>query len=475
MSDHDTPAGIAFRIQPKDPQAEPPPASGGGGGGGGSAPDKVWTISGRLSVRESEIENDGGAHDRPLKGIEVSVSARDVNLVPWSDWGTARTDADGNFALRETNNGKSRFLRVRARLVGSDLEVNESKLDDLASFDLLDTNWRTVWESDGQMEGPAVAIGTRTFGGGSAWDLGSETFRRQGLVWYVLRSAIDRLVAEDSWFAMKRKIAAIYPAHAIGGTSYANGLTRMIYLHQGKTDDDWQPDTVLHEFMHLWNYDHNHGTINWLGAVCSLRGEHPVDLDTHSMQENPNVALAEGCSEWASNALRHALWGVRQKRPLNRRYVAQSLGLKTLEMVEKSDFAVESALRVLSVDENRGWWSHLFGTVEAYPENQPDDNGNGTPDHASEVGVAKLGQRVVPAGANSLSIWDVLRAFRASPANGWDTDLQVGNVDYGIVRFIDRVVDIHHLGESVRTMLKRSIDPLATDEPRDALALRQPS
>ena len=96
---------------------------------------------------------------------------------------------------------------------------------------------------------------------------------------------------------MNRKIAAIYPAHVITGTSYANGLTRMIYLHQGQPDDDWQPDTVLHEFMHLWNYDHNHGTINWLGAVCSLRGEHPIDLTTHNTQENPNVAFAEGCSE----------------------------------------------------------------------------------------------------------------------------------------------------------------------------------
>ena len=55
---------------------------------------------------------------------------------------------------QEANNGKSRFLRVRVRLVGGDLEVNDSKLDDLASFDLLDENWRTVWESDGQLEGP---------------------------------------------------------------------------------------------------------------------------------------------------------------------------------------------------------------------------------------------------------------------------------------------------------------------------------
>jgi hypothetical protein len=40
------------------------------------------------------------------------------------------------------------------------------------------------------------------------------------------------------------------------------------------------------------------------------------------------------------------------------------------------------------------------------------------------VGVANLGHREVPAGINHLSVWDVLRTFRASPANGWDTDLR---------------------------------------------------
>jgi len=38
-----------------------------------------------------------------------------------------------------------------------------------------------------------------------------------------------------------------------------------------------------------------------------------------------------------------------------------------------------------------------------------------------------------------------------------------------VVRFIDRAVDIHDLGEDVRLMLKRCIDPLATDEPYEAL------
>ena len=467
--------GSTSRVSPPDVDAGEPASSGGGGGsaggGGGSSHDKVWTISGRLCVREKEILDE--SHDGALKGIEVSVSARDLDFVPWSDWGTVRTDANGDFSLHEKNNGTSRYLRVQMRLVGDDLEVNESKFDDLASFDLLDTNWRTVWESNGQLEGPMVSLGTRVFSAGAAFDLGNETFRRQALIWYVLRTAIDRLKQEDPWFAMKRKMAAIYPAHVISGMSYTNGITRMIYLHQAQPDTHWHPSTALHEFMHLWNYDHNHGTINWLGAVCSLRGEHPIDGQTHNTQENPNVAFAEGCSNWASNALLHALWGVRRNKPLNRRYVAKELGFSTLEMVEKSEYTVDSALHLLSCDDKQGWWSHLFGSADTDPDNRPDDNGNGNIDFPDEVGIAKLGSRDVPAGRNSLSLWDVLRTFRASPANGWANDLEVGNVDYGIVRFIDRAVDIHHLGADVRVMLKRCIDPLATDEPRDALALKK--
>ena len=176
-----------------DVQVEMSPSSGtgsGSGGGGGAA--KVWTITGRVLVRESEI--DGDSHDRPLKGIEVKVSASDIGGDgPWTHWGTVRTDADGDFTVLETNNGRTRFFRVQARLVADDLEVNESEIDDVASFDLLDLNWRTVWKSCGQLEGPAVPVGTRVFASGGALDLGNSTSRRQALIWYVLRTTIDRL------------------------------------------------------------------------------------------------------------------------------------------------------------------------------------------------------------------------------------------------------------------------------------------
>ena len=58
-----------------DVQVETRPTTGSSSGGGGGA-SKVWTITGQVRVRESEI--DGDLHDRPLKGIEVKVSASDI-------------------------------------------------------------------------------------------------------------------------------------------------------------------------------------------------------------------------------------------------------------------------------------------------------------------------------------------------------------------------------------------------------------
>ncbi len=88
------------------------------------------------------------------------------------------------------------------------------------------------------------------------------------------------------------------------------------------------------------------------------------------------------------------------------------------------------------------------------------------PLNAQTVGVKyRLDGRRLPAEPYHLSLWDILRTHRANPAKGWETDLEVGNPDYGLLRFIDRAVDIHELGEDVRLMLKRCSDPLAVGEP----------
>lgn len=427
-----------------DVQVETRP-SGGSSGGGGQG--KVWTITGRLLVRESEI--DGAAHDRPLKGVEVKVSASDVGADgPWTEWGTVRTDADGDFSLAERNDGRTRFFRVQARLNSSDLEVDDGTLVDVQSIDLLDRNWRIIWKSGVQLDGPAVSLGTRVIASGQSFDLGDPFFRRAALVWYVLRSAIDRLESEDAWFAVAPEVRVIYPARSISQTSY-NGSEGRIYLHEGE-EDAWHPDRVLYRFMLQWHDHHTHGSRKASGF--------------------PSAFFAFGFSLFAANALMHELWGSRLELPLNRRAVAEGLALSTLDEIERSEPGVQNALRLLRCDRRRGWWSHLFGTALAYPDGRHDDNGDGRSDHPDEVGVKqRLDERQLPAGPDHLSLWDILRTFRANPAKGWDTDLEVGNPSYGVLRFIDRAVDIHDLGDDVRLMLRRCIDPLATDEPFETL------
>ena len=427
-----------------DVQVETRPSTGSSSGGGGGA--KVWTITGQVRVRESEI--DGDSHDRPLKGIEVKVSASDIGGDgPWTEWGTVRTDADGDFAVSETNNGKSRFFRVQARLFGADLVVEDGTLADLGALDLADRNWRTIWKSGTQREGPAVSVGTRVFASGQSLDLGDPIFRRQALIWYVLRTAIDRLEDEDPWFTMSPQTKALYPSNPFFHTSYVG--ESKLHLHE-EPDEAWYPSFVLKEFMLMWHDLHSEGSRGWLG--------------------DPSADFAHGFSLFASNALLHELWGVRLERPLNRRAVATELALSTLDEIESSEPGVQNALRLLRCGERKGWWSLLFGTAQSYPDNRPDDDGDGVVDHPDEVGVKyRLDKRQLPAEPHFLSLWDILRTFRANPGKGWDTDLDVGHESYSVLRFIDRAVDIHELGDDVRTMLRRCIDPLAIDEPFESL------
>jgi hypothetical protein len=433
-----------------DVQVEERPDAGSGSGGAGGQ-DKVWTITGRLRVRESEI--DGTSHDRPLKGIEVKVSASDIGGDgPWTEWGTVRTDADGDFSVSEANNGHDRFFRVQARLLSADLEVDDGTRDDITAIDFADRNWRTVWKSSSQLVGPAVSVGTRVVASGQSFELGDATFRRQALIWYVLRAAIDRLEAEDPWFAVAPKVHAIYPAHTITQTSY-NGSEGKIYLHQGQPDDDWRPEMVLYWLMLHWHDHHTHGPRKLSGW--------------------PSAHFAFGFALFASKVLLHELWGRRLEAPLNRRTVAAGLALSTLEEIEDSDLGVESALRILRYGRRKGWWSHLFGTAQLFPGNRPDDDGDGEPDHPNEVGVKhRLDGRQLPAEPHHLSLWAILRTFRANPAKGWDTDLDVSNGENSVLAFIDRAVDIHGLGDDVGTMLRRCIDPLATAEPFESLPKR---
>ena len=223
----------------------------------------------------------------------------------------------------------------------------------------------------------------------------------------MLRSAIDRLKDEDAWFAIAPEVKAIYPANPSSSTSF-NGDGR-IYLHE-QPDDAWHPDVVLCRFMlHV-------ARLTTPRACARLRL--PERPSPRLLPVRVERACCTSCGEPRSSDRSTA-----EPSPTE-------LALSTLDEIENSETGVQNALRLLRCGERQGWWSHLFGTAQAYPDNRPDDDGDGSPDHPDEVGVKhRLDQRQLPAGPHSLSLWDILRTYRANPAKGWNTDLDVDNPD----------------------------------------------
>ncbi|MDQ3701396.1 MAG: carboxypeptidase-like regulatory domain-containing protein, partial [Chloroflexota bacterium] len=238
----------------------------------------TWTISGRMMVEEKEVS--GVLTSRPLAGVEVEVSASNFGV--YDSWGTVRTNSDGYFTLRNEKDGSKRKIKVKVRFSDSELEVNAGLLANPGDFL---SPALEVFEHSHEVEGPSINIGTRTFKTGAGGELGVLDHIRRAIAWYACKTLITTLKAKDSYFAFKGKIKVIYPAKVVSGIPYANGVTRCAYIQSGW----WDIQMVLHEVMHLWNYDHNYGTANWFGAVFC-----PVDLNTHGQAERRPIATHEG-------------------------------------------------------------------------------------------------------------------------------------------------------------------------------------
>jgi hypothetical protein len=260
---------------------------------------------------------------------------------------------------------------------------------------------------------------------------------------------INRLTSADPWFTFKRQITIAYPAKVVSGVSYANGVTRTAYIHKTDKSDQWDVDTVLHEMMHLWNYDHNYGVSNWLQAVC--------DGNTHSFQEKPAIAFHGGFAEYAKDDLLHQVWGLSKMQPLNRRSLRNGRGqdLTSFAVVEGSDDGVTNGLHLLTTP---SIYTRTFGTRTS---RTPTGSTAGTLTASQQAGMS------CPVSPN-ITFWDVLRVFKPAPEANWNTAWQVGNQSYGLGRFFERAEDIlAQLDPDTKTMYLSLLDASATTEPQD--------
>lgn len=416
--------------------------------------DVTWEISGRVKVdidEPTELKDSAGKKERlqltaDLAGIEVRVEGSLLPTGGFATWGTTTTDGDGAFSFKDKKSEAPRNIRVSVRFQSDRLDVTPGVLADPLAW--LSPGWYTIYDSPSKRDGPAVRTGIATFSKKAKGDLGDRDHYRQAVAWYLCHHTIHKLKVTDPWFDYKKKITVVYPANVISGIPYANGVTRAVYVHSTNKKDWWGVDTVLHEIMHLWNYDHNYGTSNWLQAIC--------DGSTHSFQEKPAIAFHEGFAEYAKDDLLHELWGLSKVQPLNRRSLRNSQGrdLTTLDQVEGSDDGVTNGLHLLTTPDIYG---RVFGTRTS------------TTPTGQFAGYLGANQRKPNCPTSpDLALWDVLKVFKAVPNKGWKNDWEVGTPSYGLRRFFERAEDIlDKLDEDTKSMFLSLLDAGASTEPQD--------
>jgi hypothetical protein len=406
----------------------------------------TWTITGRILLEENEVNGSGQAVTRSLTNVEVEVLAS--NFGAYASWGTVRTDSNGYFTLKNTKDQSKRKIKVKVRFADGELEINTGALANPADFV---SPAIEVFEHNHEVDGPTIDIGTRTFKAGAAGELGDRVNRRRAIAWYVCKTLINTFQAKDSYFDFKGKVKVIYPANVVSGLCYANGLTRSVYMHTTNSKDLWDVQVLIHEFMHLWNYDHNDGTANWFGAVFC-----PPDLSTHSQAERRPIAFHEGFAEFAAWELLLELWGdepnsTRTKQlPYTRYALVHELYLDTVDEVEQNDRGVFRALCLLA---GRAIYARRFGDKNTRLDSNP---------NPEKVDNARLTCPDNP----RVTIWDVLKVFQANSAKGYSTQWQVGN-DFGVRRFFDRAAGIlDNLDDPTKDLMLSLIDPNSVEEPQ---------
>lgn len=382
-----------------------------------------------------------------LSNVEIRVEGSALNAGGFTSWGTTRTNIDGNFTLTARKPNAPRRIRVSARFQDDSLNVTAPRpLSD----------WSVVYESDGKLPGPQVPLATYTFRrSGNPQD---DDHYKRAATWYLCRTVIDTLIAHDPWFAFKDRVNIVYPAKAISG-SYANGLTRSVYINFVFSNDkppdygdQWDVPTVLHEFMHIWNYDHNSGSSRWLGAIL-------WDLSTHSFQEREAIAFHEGFAEYAKDELLHHIWGLAKEQPRSRdglissdRVGGQTVAkmLDSLSMVEHNEHGVLAALHLLTTP---NIYKRVFGAKGSSPTN----------------GIY-AGMVIRPGScpeAPTIDFWDVLSIFKPHPEAGWPTAWEAKQT-LGIFQFYERASDIlPDFDDETRDMYVSLLDRQSTTEPQD--------
>ena len=418
----------------------------------------AWAVFGRCQFFDYLTEWDFQAHgpgprvsagrpgpnkNRPLRNIEVRIQASRQKKGGFRTWDTVRTNSRGNFTYRGRKRNEPHRIRIRIRFNDSELAVLDPR-----GVDQIRTRWITVFEDRQRRRPTTRPLGELVFNKRSRHkELGKEENQIQAIFWFAAQRLIRRLKREDPWLAFKGKVHVTWPARLFTGASFAQNVmkSRTAHIHRD-VPDGHKILTLYHEIMHLWNYDHNKGTSNWLAGIASFR--HGLDFFTDGKQENPNIAFHEGFAEFAGWELWRTLFKIKRVKPYTRYFFKRDQKIATSAEAEQNWLAVMSGLLLLT-DPNL--YRYFFG-----PANGP----------AGDIPRPITGAAGCPAPP-AMRIWDVLKIFQANPRAGWKTDWQVGGRRNGLYKFYERTRDISpSLDRETVALLRDLLDPGKAREPQ---------
>lgn len=310
--------------------------------------DCTYTVRGKVKVAHqiNELQNTLGA-ESPLENIQVKVSAQAKVGFVWgwfSSWDTVRTDADGSFSVTKSKNCSKRRFKVEVKFDDDDLEIRH----ETATTSITKVKWYTVYEDSGDVYSGStdLNLGDLTFESGGNDDLGEFEPRRHADIWTLYHMAFDDMASYGHPFEDKVKIKYPHDGVASDGpeASYANPLNNVIYIVKNSADDDGdEADTLLHELMHIWMYQHSRGE----DALAGYLATH-LQRGTHDIVDQEYVAFHEGFAEYGQHVLMEDLFGEERPLPLSRTTLA-SQGLDTLEMMQFKDTGWESTFLLLAL------------------------------------------------------------------------------------------------------------------------------
>jgi hypothetical protein len=334
------------------------------------AKDCDWKVSGKISSLNllSELKTKFGSKSY-LENLEVKVSAKEKVLGiwgTWNAWNMVRSNSSGSFTASNNKNCDERRFKVEVRFNDDDLEIHWEKSTQILNKDV---KWYTVHdETSGEHSASVVNLGEFTFGTNKL-DLNDYDAHHHADIWQAYHMAIDHFKGMSPELSFKNKIKVKYPHDsAIVGSneaSYANPITKHIYIHKDSDSDHFDLGTMYHELFHIWVYDH------FSGEGC-LTESLVITGNTHGIVNDPCVAFNEGAAEWGSEQLEQALFDITPELPRSRQAL-KSAGATNLGLVQRFDDGWQSLLSIITLPDlnkyNFNGSSTYIGLLSPAPSN----------------------------------------------------------------------------------------------------------